>query len=89
LKIREQEARDRYITILSSSIALLRQQCKLDWINYGDDCTRFFFARAKQRKLATYIFTIKDATGKEVEGFEQVGAVMLSFYKDLLWQTHF
>ncbi|KAJ8422664.1 hypothetical protein Cgig2_014509 [Carnegiea gigantea] len=74
---------------LQHYIALFRQQCKLDWINDGHDCTRFFFARAKQRKLATYIFTIKDATEKEVEGFEQVSAVMLSFYKDLLGQTHF
>ncbi|KAJ8431545.1 hypothetical protein Cgig2_009623 [Carnegiea gigantea] len=83
----EQEARDKYISILSSSLALIRQQCKIEWIKYGDDCTRFFFARAKQRKLATYIFTIQDATGAVVEGFDQVGDVMLSFYKDLLRQT--
>ncbi|KAJ8420784.1 hypothetical protein Cgig2_030492 [Carnegiea gigantea] len=65
------EARDRYITILSSSMALLRQQCKLDWLKYGDDCTRFFFARAKQRKLSTYIYSIRDARRTEVEGFDQ------------------
>ena len=41
------------------------------------------------RKLATYIFTIKNATRMEIEGFEQVGVVMLSFYKNLLGQTHF
>ena len=49
----------------------------------------FFFTRAKQRKLATYIYTIKDSTRTEVEGFEQVGAVMLSFYKDLLGHVAF
>ncbi|KAJ8426496.1 hypothetical protein Cgig2_029238 [Carnegiea gigantea] len=54
---------------------LLRQQCKMDWISYGDDCTRFFFAKAKQRKLSTYIYSLHDASGNEV------GDVILSYYK--------
>lgn len=87
--LRKKRARDWYISILSSSLSFLGQQCKLDWIKYWDDCTRFFFARAKQRKLATYIYNIKDANGTEVEGFDQVGDVMLSFSKDLLGQIPF
>lgn len=39
----------------------------------------WFFAKAKQRKSATYIFTIKDDQGNQVEGFEQVGQVMFKF----------
>ena len=78
------EATTKYISILSSSLALLRQQCKIDWIKYGDECTRFFFAKAKQRKLATYIFSIHDSIGTEVEGFDQVGEVLLAYYTDLL-----
>lgn len=31
-----------------------------------------------------YIYTIKDEDGKVVEDFDQVGKVMLSFYKNLL-----
>ncbi|KAJ8421631.1 hypothetical protein Cgig2_020957 [Carnegiea gigantea] len=54
---------------------LLKQQSKLEWLKYRDDCTKLFFARVKQRKLATYIYTIKD---------EDIGKVMLSFYKNLL-----
>jgi len=50
---------------------------------------RFFFARAKQRKLATYIYNIMDTNGTEVEGFDHVGDVMLSFYKDLLGKNPF
>lgn len=52
-------------------------------IKYGDDCTNFF-ARAKQRKLATYIYAIKDGDNRSVEGFEQVGQIMLGFYRKLL-----
>ncbi|KAJ8419461.1 hypothetical protein Cgig2_005509 [Carnegiea gigantea] len=63
---------------------LLEQQSKLEWIKYGDDCTKLFFAKAKQRKLATYIYMIKEEDDRQVEGFDQVGKVMLSFYKNLL-----
>ena len=45
----------------------------MEWINYGDDNTRIFFAKAKQRKLASYIYKIKDTKGDLVEGFDQVG----------------
>ncbi|KAJ8443027.1 hypothetical protein Cgig2_030230 [Carnegiea gigantea] len=34
--------------------------------------TRLLFAKAKQRKLASYIYAIKDANGYFVEGFEQL-----------------
>ncbi|KAJ8428177.1 hypothetical protein Cgig2_015618 [Carnegiea gigantea] len=63
---------------------LLKQQSKIEWIKYSDDCTKLFFAKAKQRKLATYVYTLKDAEGMQVEGFDQVGKMMLSFYKNLL-----
>ena len=56
----------------------------MEWIKHGDDTTRLFFVKTKQKKLASYIFTIKDEQGNEVEGFEQVGQVMLDFYKGLL-----
>ena len=86
LKALETEARSNYISILSSNLALLKQQSKIDWIKYGDESTRFFYARARQRKLASYIYSIQDATGDVVDGFDKVGEVMLSFYKDLLGQ---
>jgi len=42
----------------------------MEWITQGDLSTRFFFAKAKQRKLSTCIYAIKDDHGKQVEGFE-------------------
>ncbi|KAJ8445673.1 hypothetical protein Cgig2_007149 [Carnegiea gigantea] len=71
LKYLENEARNKYISILSSSLALIRQQCKVDWIKYGDKNTRFFHARAKQHKMAMYVYSLQDATGTEVEGFDK------------------
>jgi len=87
LKHLEKETRNNYISVLSSSLVLLKQQSKIDWIKYGDDSIRFFFAKAKQRKLATYFYSPHDASGAEVERFDKVGEVLYSYYKDLLGNT--
>ena len=81
---KEKEARERYIAILSSNLSVMQQRSKMEWITQGDISTRFFFAKAKQRKLSIYIYTIQDDQGKQVEGFEDVGAIMMQFYKRLL-----
>jgi len=80
----EKEAREKYISILSSSLDLIKQQSKMEWIGYGDDCTRFFYAKAKRRKISSYIYTITDQEGRSVEGFDQVGLTMFQHYKNLL-----
>jgi len=80
----EKEARSKYISILSSSMALMKQQCKMKWISYDDDNTRTFFARAKQRKLASFIYQIKDDKGDFVKGFDKMGQIMMSYYNALL-----
>ncbi|KAJ8432376.1 hypothetical protein Cgig2_021910 [Carnegiea gigantea] len=69
---KEMEARLKYIDIISSNLSLIQQQSKIEWIKYGDDNTKLFHVKAKQRKLATYIYSIKDANGALVEGFDQV-----------------
>ncbi|KAJ8427683.1 hypothetical protein Cgig2_027990 [Carnegiea gigantea] len=56
----------------------------MEWISYGDDNTRTFFAKAKQRKLASYIYQIRDTEENLLEGFDRVGQTMMSFYKALL-----
>ncbi|KAJ8419239.1 hypothetical protein Cgig2_023879 [Carnegiea gigantea] len=80
----------QYSDIISSSLSLMRQQSKMDWIGLGDTGSRLFFARAKQRKLSSYIYTLKNNEGSNVEGFDQVGKIMSKFYAQLLgtkvWQ---
>ncbi|KAJ8419232.1 LOW QUALITY PROTEIN: hypothetical protein Cgig2_010819 [Carnegiea gigantea] len=51
---------------------------------YGDDSTRLFYGKAKQRKLSSYIYTLKDQEGGLVEGFEQVSHTMFHFHRNLL-----
>ncbi|KAJ8421820.1 hypothetical protein Cgig2_000989 [Carnegiea gigantea] len=67
LKHQEEECRNHYIKVLSSMLSLIKQQSKPDWIKYGDECTRYFFTRVKQRKLATYIYTLQDQSGHAAE----------------------
>ena len=84
LKTEEKLAKEHYVAILSSSMALIKQQCKIEWLKYGDDCTKLFMAKSKQRKLANYIYSINDSTGQSVEGFDKVGTVFYKFYQNLL-----
>ncbi|KAJ8423894.1 hypothetical protein Cgig2_006231 [Carnegiea gigantea] len=48
---KENELRDHYTKILTSVIDILRQQCKANWLTYGDECTRYFFAKASKGRL--------------------------------------
>ncbi|KAJ8425931.1 hypothetical protein Cgig2_003906 [Carnegiea gigantea] len=83
-KAQERECREQYIEITTSVISLVQQQCKVDRIQYGDECTRYFFARAKGRKMASYIYALQDETGTKVEGFDSVGTILLDYYKKML-----
>ena len=47
LLAQEKEARDRYLEILKSSLTLLKQQSKQQWITYADQASRLFFAKMK------------------------------------------
>jgi len=81
-------ARAHYIHIMSSVIDIIRQQRKAAWISYGDDCTRYFFAKIKQRRTATYISSIQDDQGQTRQGFLEVKEVMYKYYKRLLGRQH-
>ncbi|KAJ8419893.1 hypothetical protein Cgig2_017703 [Carnegiea gigantea] len=80
-------SRDHYITINHSTILLIKQQSKPEWISFGDECSRIFMARIKQRKALTSIFYIRDQNGQRVEGFDAVSEVMTKYYKGLLGMT--
>ena len=84
LKTEEKLTKEHYVAILSSSMALIKQQCKIEWSKYGDDCTKLFMAKSKQHKMANYIYAINDSIGQLVEGFDNVGNVMYHFYQNLL-----
>ena len=62
--------RQHYITITHSAIALMKQQSKVEWIGCGDECSRHFIAKIKQRKAMQCIYQIRDRNDPWVEGFD-------------------
>ncbi|KAJ8434576.1 hypothetical protein Cgig2_008345 [Carnegiea gigantea] len=79
-----EESRVHYIQILSSVIDIIKQQSKAAWIGYGDESTRYFFAKIKKRKTDTYILPIQNDQGQTRHGFEEVKDVMHTYYQALL-----
>ena len=73
---------------MQSSLALLKQQSKADWIRYKDQSTKFFMAKIKQRKMANYIYALNDDTGKRTKGFEEFPEILINFYKGLLGSNY-
>ena len=42
--------RQHYANINNSSLSLIKQQSKAEWIAYRDECSRFFMAKIKQKE---------------------------------------
>ncbi|KAJ8427987.1 hypothetical protein Cgig2_012075 [Carnegiea gigantea] len=84
----EKERRIKYLEILKSSLSLIKQQTKQQWLNYGDQCSRIFFAKIKQSKLRSYMYAIKDERGNRREGFAEVAKVMAHYYQGLLGRNN-
>ena len=87
LILQEKCSRDHYVAINHSAMLLIKQQSKAEWIEHGDECSRLFMARIKQRKALTCIYQIEDLKGNKYEGFQAVSEVLTSFYKDMLGST--
>ncbi|KAJ8419504.1 hypothetical protein Cgig2_021431 [Carnegiea gigantea] len=75
----EREAQRHYISIISSTLDIT-----LDWIKYGDAGTRFFYAKAKQRKLQTHVYSLRDDDGLQHHGFDAVSRVLQDYYSTLV-----
>jgi len=80
----ENMARQNYVRITQSALSLIKQQSKVEWVGYGDECSRYFMAKFKQRKAMTSIYQLKDKQGQWVQGFDEVADIITNFYIDLL-----
>jgi len=80
----ENLAKQNYVMITQSSLSLIKQQSKAEWVGYGDECSRYFMAKIKQRKAMTCIYQLQDKQGQWVQGFDEVAGIITDFYTDLL-----
>ena len=69
LLTQEAEYRAPYVDIITPILRLITQQCKENWIRFGGGYTKLNTAWAKQRKLATHIYTLYDKTRNKPERF--------------------
>jgi len=49
-----------------------------------DECTKYFFAKEKQRKVASYFFELQDDQGNLQQDFLAVAFIMQHYYKGQL-----
>ncbi|KAJ8423499.1 hypothetical protein Cgig2_023083 [Carnegiea gigantea] len=76
---KENTSRQYYITINQSTISLIRQQSKAEWIGYGDECSR------DETKEGCNLYLPRlNHHDQWVQGFEDVADVVTDYYKDLL-----
>jgi len=59
----------------------------VDWIKDGDAGTRFFHAKAKQRKLQLYVHCLKDEHNGQHYRFDAVSEILQDYYAALLGST--
>ncbi|KAJ8424810.1 hypothetical protein Cgig2_018492 [Carnegiea gigantea] len=79
----DNSTRQTYVSITHSALSLIKQQSKAEWIGFGDECSRYFIAKIRQRKAMTSIFQLKDKHDQWVEGFDAVADTITDFYKRL------
>jgi len=48
------------------------QRCRINWLKHGDKDTKFFHAKAIQRRNKNHISGIQNAHGQWVENLEKV-----------------
>lgn len=80
LKEQKRVNREKYVDLIASVLSLIQQQSKIERISYGDANTRYFFAKAKSRKLASYVYLLQDEHWDPIKGFDAVGGVLTAYY---------
>lgn len=80
---KEREVRTKHVKLLGSSISPIKQQSAAHQISYGDQCTRFFITKIKQRKLASYVCSVNGTQGNSVNGFDKLAQVVTNYNHNL------
>lgn len=64
--------------------SILKQKSRVDWLQLGDQNTRFFFSAMKQRHARNTMVTMMNEAGDFLTEPDQIQHEVLSFYKNLL-----
>lgn len=64
----------------------LQQKSKANWINLGDDYTRYFYSIIKHKRLQQATSQIRDKKGKMQTQNTSIAKVFIEYYEELLRQ---
>ncbi|CAM8926233.1 unnamed protein product [Rhodiola kirilowii] len=62
---------------------LWRQRSRVEWLNYGDKNTKFFHARASQRKKRNFIARLRNKNGDLVDSKPQLNEAVVEYFQSL------
>ncbi|KAL0402145.1 UNVERIFIED_CONTAM: hypothetical protein Slati_4244400 [Sesamum latifolium] len=73
-----------YCKAVELEASMLRQRAKMNWVQYGDQCSKLFFSKINTRRAKQRIYQITSSDGAILTEPNQVAAEFLSFFQSLL-----
>ncbi|XP_020547031.1 uncharacterized protein LOC110011363 [Sesamum indicum] len=73
-----------YAKAVKQEQIMLQQRAKMQWMKGGDQCSRIFFRKIAQRRVARRILQINDDNGTILTETGEIINEFVSYYKDLL-----
>ncbi|XP_069152904.1 uncharacterized protein [Solanum lycopersicum] len=84
----ELEISKQYGKLKGARDQFLKQKEKIQWIQEGDQNTKFYHNYIKTRRNTNIIFGGKDKHGERQEGMEEISKAFLEYYSELLGQSN-
>ncbi|KAL9661179.1 hypothetical protein QQ045_026001 [Rhodiola kirilowii] len=66
---------------------LWRQRSRVEWLKFGDKNTKFFHARASQRRKKNCIEKLRNKNGEMADSRAQINEAVVEFFRDLFQTT--
>jgi hypothetical protein len=71
-------------TLLAQEKAYWKQRGTINWVKFGDECTKFFHANASIRHNRNSIAILRDGTGREIRDHEEKAELIWNSFKERL-----
>ncbi|KAL0434983.1 UNVERIFIED_CONTAM: hypothetical protein Sradi_0206200 [Sesamum radiatum] len=73
-----------YMDAVGQEQAMLKQRAKIHWLKEGDQCSRIFFRRIRQKRIIQRVFQITTPQGDLISDYNGVQEEFVRYYQTLL-----